>query len=194
MQCADLVSLDNQSLRSGAGNAYLLVHVRSTSPTPALPRALQNLTNWERTTSDALCKRKNRDCSSKWPSSRGRVVDGSAPGDSLAALKLADLQLQTHGRRALRPERPSDTDVLTSSGRDLDTGARTYMYIHVRASSYYMFMFVFICLYHISLRLHRASDAASRSPHFRSPQNAQPSPTLGCAMLISACYPLLLRR
>ena len=51
-----------------------------------------------------------------------------------------------------------------------------------------------LCLYHISLRLHRASDAASRSPHFRSPQNAQPSPTLGCAMLISACYPLLLRR
>ena len=28
-------------------------------------------------------------------------VDGSAPGDSLAALKLADLQLQTHGRRDL---------------------------------------------------------------------------------------------
>ena len=44
-----------------------------------------------------------------------------------------------------------------------------------------------LCLYHISLRLHRASDAASRSPHFRNPQNAQPSPTLGCAMLISAC-------
>ena len=27
-------------------------------------------------------------------------------------------------------------------------------------------MFICLCLYHISLRLHRASDAASRSPHF----------------------------
>ena len=59
------------------------------------------------------------------PQSVAESVDGSAPGDSLAALKLADLQLQTHGRRALRQERPSATDVLTSSGRDLDTGART---------------------------------------------------------------------
>ena len=46
-------------------------------------------------------------------------VDGSAPGDSLAALKLADLQLQTHGRRALRLRLPSDVDLLTSTGRDL---------------------------------------------------------------------------
>ena len=38
-------------------------------------------------------------------------VDGSAPGDSLAALKLADLQLQTHGRRALRQEWSSATTV-----------------------------------------------------------------------------------
>ena len=53
------------------------------------------------------------------PQSVAESVDGSAPGDSLAALKLADLQLQTHGRRALRLRLPSDVDLLTSTGRDL---------------------------------------------------------------------------
>ena len=43
------------------------------------------------------------------PQSVAESADGSAPGDSLAALMLADLQLQTHGRRALRQEPPSDT-------------------------------------------------------------------------------------
>ena len=51
--------------------------------------------------------------------SMAQSVHGSAPGDSLAALKLADLQLQTHGRRALRLRLPSDVDLLTSTGRDL---------------------------------------------------------------------------
>ena len=52
-------------------------------------------------------------------------VDGSAPGDSQAALKLAGIQSPKNSNPALRQERPSTTDVLTSSGRDLDTGART---------------------------------------------------------------------
>ena len=46
-----------------------------------------------------------------------KSVDGSAPGDSLAALKLADLQLQTHGRRALRLTLPSDVDLLADVDR-----------------------------------------------------------------------------
>ena len=46
-------------------------------------------------------------------------VDGAAPDDSPAALRLADLQSEKHRRRALRPEWPSDIDELTSSGRDL---------------------------------------------------------------------------
>ena len=53
------------------------------------------------------------------PQSVADSMDSSAPGDSLAALKLADIQLQTHGRRALRLRLPSDVDLLTSTGRDL---------------------------------------------------------------------------
>ena len=36
-------------------------------------------------------------------------VDGSAPGDSLAALKLAGIQSPKHSNPALRQERPSAT-------------------------------------------------------------------------------------
>ena len=46
-------------------------------------------------------------------------VDGAAPDDSLAALKLAHLQLEKRRRRALRLRLPSDVDLLTSTGRDL---------------------------------------------------------------------------
>ena len=66
LRYAVLVSLDNQSLRSGAGHAFLLVHVRSTSPTPALPGAFTNLTNWEQTTSDAFRRRERPTSSSNW--------------------------------------------------------------------------------------------------------------------------------
>ena len=46
-------------------------------------------------------------------------VDGAALDDSLAALKLAHLQLEKHRRRARRLRLPSDVDLLTSTGRDL---------------------------------------------------------------------------
>ena len=50
-------------------------------------------------------------------------VDGAAPDDSPAALKLAHLQLAKDDRWSLRLKLPSDIGVLTSSGRDLDASA-----------------------------------------------------------------------